>query len=458
MARAPRIFISHASADKLKLKPLVELLLESGFDIFVDNPAAMGFSRAESARIRERLRVGSPWPDQLVDQIKEADCLLLCWSAAAAKSRDVTGEYYVALAERNLAICALEFDARAVLPASLQAMQTPLVFASNGALARDPALALVDDLRLLVEGRRRRRHTATMVPVGQARRTNSSTSRDLDKLPMFAGRSIQDSKLAEALKTAQASRGVCPVIVAGPNNELPSKYVERFADCGGVPIEELRSGKSANERGSLFLLWVTWTEGNADQFIADYEQQLCNKLKCDRNSLGASLKRKNRPIVILSEMQATAWSAGEIERLLAWTRFWADIATAFPDSKAMPVFCLVFPDSPPGWIGMPPPGLAGYFQRRANKRIWEAVDALRESCEARSDTGRLLTLNLLPPIQQAEGSEWLKHFTPRLQRAGEPFVANAEDEVDKLFRSEEARRSGVNHQLFKDRLSSALRS
>ena len=84
------VFISHASEDKLRIRPLAKALALEGVQLWLDRPGHgpnhFNFDRdfISSHNIRD-LQSGKPWPEQLSIALREASAVLLCISKNLCK-------------------------------------------------------------------------------------------------------------------------------------------------------------------------------------------------------------------------------------------------------------------------------------------------------------------------------------------------------------------------------------
>jgi tetratricopeptide (TPR) repeat protein len=125
------VFISHASPDKPRIKPVVEALLKEGLTIWIDNPAAAGFTANEIDQFY-RIRAGGRWEDEIDQAKKEAACILVCWSKHAATDGVLSGterltwldEAGYARTAGKLVACTIDNVSPAALPAAYSAQQT----------------------------------------------------------------------------------------------------------------------------------------------------------------------------------------------------------------------------------------------------------------------------------------------------------------------------------------------
>ena len=71
------IFVSHADADKLRIKPVTDRLINSRWKLFIDRPDAMGYTSAEINASIIRIIEGRSWLSCIDDALREAACILL---------------------------------------------------------------------------------------------------------------------------------------------------------------------------------------------------------------------------------------------------------------------------------------------------------------------------------------------------------------------------------------------
>ena len=71
------IFVSHADADKLRIKPVTDRLIKSRWKLFIDRPDAMGYTSTEISSSIIRIIEGRRWFSSIDDALREAACILL---------------------------------------------------------------------------------------------------------------------------------------------------------------------------------------------------------------------------------------------------------------------------------------------------------------------------------------------------------------------------------------------
>lgn len=107
---APRtsVFIAHASVDKPRIRPIVELLVNQGFQVWIDKPHELGLPQATENRLRkDRIRHDVDWPEQIRAAVKRSDVVLGFWSKMALESerRQFQYEMYMGLIQGKLQQC-----------------------------------------------------------------------------------------------------------------------------------------------------------------------------------------------------------------------------------------------------------------------------------------------------------------------------------------------------------------
>jgi hypothetical protein len=71
------IFVSHADADKHRIKPVTDRLLQMGWRLFIDRPDEMAYTSEEIKTGIDNIRVGHNWFATINDALKRASCVIL---------------------------------------------------------------------------------------------------------------------------------------------------------------------------------------------------------------------------------------------------------------------------------------------------------------------------------------------------------------------------------------------
>lgn len=91
----PRVFISHASADKKAIAPFLELMISHGLLLWVDRPnaEALGWSGGHPALSYVRgIDLSTSWQDKIKEAINSSAALVAFWSRRSARSTTVLME------------------------------------------------------------------------------------------------------------------------------------------------------------------------------------------------------------------------------------------------------------------------------------------------------------------------------------------------------------------------------
>ena len=257
---------------------------------------------------------------------------------------------------------------------------------------------------------------------------------------------------------AKTSGGVRPVVLAGPNNELPAEFVERFCRTAGLALPGNAvwpTDGSSPRPEDIARVDVVWPGANTS-FADAYRQQLCAAVApssdFSEDAAAKALAELGRPVVVYQEIYAEAWRRDEPERLFTWVRFWTRIAQKKPVMQVIPIVALRLPSADPGWRDFPPPGLMGMWLRTKARKLWQTMDALKQRCarEPETQTASILALDLLQPISGSDRTAWLNAVIPRLERESGNLSIAVRRGVNKLYDGPPPNEKGVNHQRFRD--------
>jgi len=126
------IFISHASCDKSRLVPYVLYILattDSSVCLWIDQPEEMHPNFSRIKRIKAIIP-GSDWREMVISACREANAIMVFWSARAAeKEREVlTQEMTIAIQEEKCVPICLDKREDSNLPQILKNQQVLEVF------------------------------------------------------------------------------------------------------------------------------------------------------------------------------------------------------------------------------------------------------------------------------------------------------------------------------------------
>ncbi len=110
-AKGKKVFIAHASADKQRLRPFVESLVDVGFSVWIDKPYELQTSERHLTKLsNNRIHYGSDWKESIRKAINRCDRVLAFWSLDAVEGRREQFHYevYQALVQGKLRQCRLD--------------------------------------------------------------------------------------------------------------------------------------------------------------------------------------------------------------------------------------------------------------------------------------------------------------------------------------------------------------
>ena len=106
-----KLFIAHASADKPKLRPVVTVLIDQGFQLWVDKPQEIGLGKTYEARLsRDRILYGNDWRESIRVAVNKASAVLAFWSQDAVRGRREQFHYevYLGMMQNKLNQCRID--------------------------------------------------------------------------------------------------------------------------------------------------------------------------------------------------------------------------------------------------------------------------------------------------------------------------------------------------------------
>jgi hypothetical protein len=146
-AKKVSVFIAHAAADKPRLRGAIEVLIDAGFQLWIDKPHRIGLKPEIEALIRHRrIRYGEDWKEGIRKAIGQADVVLAFWSmqALAQKREQFHYELYQGLIQQKLKQCRLD-------EASYEEIGTPYSFEQLADLSDFQGTEYHPELDILIE-------------------------------------------------------------------------------------------------------------------------------------------------------------------------------------------------------------------------------------------------------------------------------------------------------------------
>lgn len=461
------ILISHANADKPKLKHVVDALIARGHKVWIDDPLALGYTLDDVSRSFYRLHAGDQWRRPGINRaLREAIAVVVCWSERAREDRLVWhSEATYARVEEKLVACIIDDVDPQSLPDEFSSEQTPDLRATlpdphsaasrwaSGKRLPNPFLAqrldqFVRDVeRKIVDVKRRR--------------LGSSDRRAFDGadrfVPFFVDRHDQEQEILEALIAArELGHGVAPFCLSGPDNECLDEFYAR--------LEHKSAGNHVGNGKAWQRITVPWpsTQG-PERFAMAYGRSLRMALAeligqapgLQEYWTAWALSLFGRPIAVTTSLNASTWDKRhEAQRIRAWCSFWRGLEAQPYRFTAIPILLLKMAPAPAGWTTYPPSSTVDQAVKNA-----DIVTELRSLVDGRrSMFDRLLGRKppapaqmglppLLQPISKAHVDDWLgmPWFTSR------PDAKAAAEEIrNQIFEAPQPRRFGVPMREFAD--------
>ena len=400
------VFISHASPDKAKIRPIVEALVAQGQKVWLDKPEAMGFSREWiEANIHQRhLPAGRSWRSEINKAAVEAQLILVCWSQYAREDRNVwLHEANLADAHDKMVACRIDDVALKSLPEHFSSLHVVDAQPGDGAEGR---------LQVLLK------HVADRL---NEQRFRAAPTRRRDPFtPYLIDRSDQEDEIEAAIREV-AHGGVRPFLVAGPENECLDEFRRRLNEHA-VP-NCLGAGRS------WFQLMIEWPgKQSPDRFAGAYRHRLAKaidpSMAPDDKAVARALARMGRPITAVSLLAPDQWQGDEPKRIAAWLAEWDRLHALEATISVIPILYLKLPEAEPGWERCPP-GRAPRAQF-SNEAIWRmACQMGRRTDETQAgflaklfskpstptESSALNVPPMLHPVEDGHAEVWLeRHF------------------------------------------------
>ncbi|MCZ8280006.1 MAG: toll/interleukin-1 receptor domain-containing protein [Acetobacteraceae bacterium] len=438
------VFISHASEDKRRIRPIIDSILAAGLKVFIDDPARAGFG-GESVHGFVRLHADRAWKDQLDEAMAASACALVCWSRHAdVRRRGWLDEVAQARGANKLVSCVIDDVPIRTLPA--QANQQQII---NLDLARrgNPATAaewyghmalLLEDIRRTIQavtdGRRPSQRALQL-------RVKQQPAPSAEKLPWLADRRAQSEALRRAIDTASGDRRIVPVVLLAPRNELPDEFLDGMAMVG-----------THNPQGRLWHpLHVDWPTSTVspEEFVERYHVNLRFNLEVSgaRSDQEIATALGNHPLVLVEHViEASEWRREEPALVLAWLRFWRRLGEGFPGLRVVLILRVNLPRARPGWQRRKPCPTGDSGGPVRLPAIWAEIQQLSAKP---GDGPAPMVLPVLSPILEHDAVTWANRETKALEDSRRTAVKQA---TKRLYRWWWVRRRGVSHEDFCDKL------
>jgi hypothetical protein len=446
------VFLSHANPDKPKVRHIVEALIAAGLKVWLDNPAAMGFSAKDIKDHFHHLEAGGQWRDKIDAGLRTAGVVLVCWSEKAKEDRKVWhAEASVARALQKLVACRIDDIDPQSLPDDHGAEQIPDLRADEPASdggngwfgpKRVPRAEdkLATELALLVEA------VKAKMAAASAQRFERRVERRIQRdafAPYLIDRADQESALGSAIDVVRKSGGVRAFLIAGPENECPDEFMVR--------LEKYTSPKRLNDR-AWYQVRVEWPGNHAPaQFGQEYRARLAPQLSLPSDAsaeeIANALSQRDRPVAVVSLLRAEEWQTKEPERIKTWLQWWEALGNGPIRCSVIPIMCVKMPKAKPGWKFCP--SGCGPGGTVSNTQIWREAQRLQKNGAGsswfslfgrRKSMAPIGAPPVLHPVRMGDVDRWMSDHLGDLISDDRD---KAKSIVEQLFGQRSAARHGV---------------
>ena len=88
------VFVSHASADKNRIGPIIQALIDIGFEPWIDRPKKLNLEEGYLRKIK-RIRISEDWQDSINKAIAKSDVVICFWSHDSVDGKRFVFQYEV---------------------------------------------------------------------------------------------------------------------------------------------------------------------------------------------------------------------------------------------------------------------------------------------------------------------------------------------------------------------------
>ena len=452
VADRPLVFLSHASRDKPEIGHIVDYLTGHGYALFIDHPEGIGakfspeYCAANGITTLWTSAGETNWSARLKRALAECDCVLVVASDAltpegvrledGARLSEDTGHRVEWKAEilwgealGKLAFAKIGSFRSEVLPSYVRLEDAIAV--SRGL---DPA-TLANNLDILC--------TQRIDPAIRSARKGARSDQFrtiLDLLPLCVGRFNQRMQILRACDQLKRSGTARPVILASPDNELPTDFLDAL-----TLIED-----GTENHGQINQRHIDLSELRGPDFQAEFASRVVAKFlpqtPFEPLSAVADSLRGGHPVLAISFAAVDRRSLTNLP-LREWLDFWRDFAVACPGLPILPVLSMRMGDATPGWSDCPPRPRDNRAIYKRNLAVWAWLQA-----EAKAQGAQAYDLPpILRPIKRLEALSWANDI--RADVLGAVDRDRLEVALDATFYgAEPAKSDGLNHGIFTDRV------
>jgi len=228
----PYVFISHASEDKKRVKPIVIALVMQGIRVWIDRPGHgdnhFNFEQDFIDRYEiQGLKTGLNWNDQISDALREAGAVLVCISAALCSKRQVLVQELLLGAHHNKLVACIVDD----LPYSKIPSDLGLADPSKMQAERIDSALLQKSVDRLIKSPGLQ---PDKLPIAQKRQWEI-VRRIVNEINRIFEKSFPRVPTAAEIEEARLKLERFPIGPMVKIHEIPIEIIGIFAECYGDP-------------------------------------------------------------------------------------------------------------------------------------------------------------------------------------------------------------------------------
>jgi hypothetical protein len=342
------VFVSHANADKARIRPLVERLLDENIPIWIDRPEELGLD--ERFLRCGRIRSGADWQGQIDAALEHSACVLFVLSRTSNlpdRSNALYREFQHGVRNDSLVMVSIDpKDDFEPLPHYRIRQSRDLGpwiagdTVDRGAAAR--LLIVLQELREKVTEHRRKTGRGTDA---EAERSPSLAP----LLPYFTDRVNQQRRLSEALQRALSNELVPPMtfVALGTDDDCLDTFVQQVRY---TRLPSLLASRLSGDR--LFTATFVWSLDDSDTH-ADLEgevhalvaEQLQLPVSASRRQIADRLSSAHGCWFLQLNLSLEAGSQRCCDALRAWVQWWTKAEFGGFRSPVVTLACVAAPSS-----------------------------------------------------------------------------------------------------------------
>ena len=342
------VFVSHANADKSRIRVLVARLLDEDLPIWIDRPEELGLD--ERFLRCGRIRSGADWQQQIDFALESSACVLFVLSRASnapERSNALYREFQHGVRNDSLVMVSIDpsddFEPLPHYRIRQSRDLSPLAAgdsAHRGANAR--LLIVLQELREKIAEHRRK------LPGSAAEAEAEHSPSHAPLLPYFTDRVNQQRRLSEALKRAMANELVSPMtfVALGTDDDCLDTFVQQ------VRYKRLPALLASRLPGNrLFTATFVWslddgdTSGDLDEEVRALVAEQFQQPDASRRQIADRLSAAQGCWLLQLNLSLQGGPRRCCDALRAWVRWWAQPEFVGFRSPVLTLVCIAAPSS-----------------------------------------------------------------------------------------------------------------